>query len=100
MTSAQTKKTSGTVLDDGTIIEMVHDRARSRTAFVCYANDSWSEEEKIERSGLPDLVPFSAQDALVEHGVVRFPSKPVPYVSDAALLLEIRSFIHRYVDLS
>lgn len=100
MTKDQTTKTTGAVLDDGTLVEMLHDRVDHRTALIRYADGTWAEEERIKRANLPDLSPYSPRNALIENNIVRFPSKPEPYESEAALVEEVRSYIHRYVDLS
>jgi hypothetical protein len=36
----------------------------------------------------------------LKHGVVLFPSRPEEFGTDADLVGEIRSFLHRYVDLN
>jgi hypothetical protein len=100
MTSPHTAKTTGAVLDDGTLIDMLHDRAGKKTSLVSYRDGVATEHGSVKRSGLPDLAPYSAMNPLIENNVVRFPSRPEPYASDAALVHDVRSFIHRYVDLS
>jgi hypothetical protein len=46
------------------------------------------------------LVPFSPHNNLIKNEVVLLPTEPQIYGSEEQLLSEIRSFIHRYVDLS
>ncbi len=46
------------------------------------------------------MLPTQPTNALVEHEVVRFPSKLEEYENEASLVEEVRSYIHRYVDLS
>jgi len=46
------------------------------------------------------LVPYSAGNNLLAHGVVLLPAEPRDYESDEQLLAEVRAFIHRYCDLS
>lgn len=100
MTPQHVIKTTGTVLADGTIVEMLHDRKGQKTRLARSVGDQWTEEERIVRPGQPDLVPYAPRNALIENGVVQFPSRPEMYESEAALVAEIRGFIHRYVDLS
>lgn len=45
-------------------------------------------------------MPYHADNNLIRHNVVLFPSEPDEYGSTEELLSEIRSYIHRYVDLS
>lgn len=100
MTKDHATKTTGAVLDDGTLVEMLHDRANHRTGLIRYADGSWTEEDRIKRPGRVDLAPYSASNPLIENSIVRFPSRPEAFESEAALVQEVRSFIHRYVDLS
>lgn len=46
------------------------------------------------------LIPYSPGNNLIKHDVVLFPSEPQEYESEEALLSEVQSFIHRYVDVS
>ena len=46
------------------------------------------------------LVPFSPENNLIKNEVVLLPSEPQIYGSEEKLLADIRSYIHRYVDLS
>ncbi len=100
MTSQPSIKTTGAVLADGSIVEMLYDGEHMRTGFVRFADGRCSEEERIARPGQLDLLPYSPRNILIESGVVRFSSRAEPYGDVAALVQEIRSFIHRYVDLS
>jgi len=92
--------TVSTITTDGTLLEMVNDAARGITAFARWKSDTW---ELVPDHELPDgrrLVPLSARNNLVEHGVVKFASKPEEYGSERELAGSVRSFIHRYVNLS
>jgi hypothetical protein len=100
MASQHSEKTTGTVLEDGTLVEMLHDAAQKRTALVRYRDGTWSEETVIKRSNAPDLEPYSALNPLLVQNIVRFPSKVEEYESEASLVVEITDFIHRYVDVS
>lgn len=93
-------KTTGAVLADGTLVEMVYDPTKHQTQLVRFTDGTWSVEDKIERAGQSDLVPYGSRNALIENRIVQFPSQPEPYDNDASLIEEIRSFIHRFVDLS
>ncbi len=46
------------------------------------------------------LVPMAASNNLIKHGAVLLPEKPVDYESEKDLLESIKSYLHRYVDLS
>lgn len=86
--------------EDGTRIEMLFDRVADATSFIVWKNDNCNVTPDFKRSTGETLVPYAASNNLIKHGVVLLPSGPVEYSSDADLLDEIRSFIHRYVDVS
>ncbi|MCU0694327.1 MAG: toprim domain-containing protein, partial [Polyangiaceae bacterium] len=44
-------------------------------------------------------VPYPAKIALIKRKVILFPSEPVDYGSQKALLNDVRSFIHRWLDV-
>lgn len=98
--SARNIPTASAVLADGSLLEMIHDREAGTTAFALSNAGSWTI---VPSHQLPDgriLVPFSPLNNLLTHDVVLFPGEPAEYGSKAELLSAIRSFIHRYVDLS
>jgi hypothetical protein len=104
-TAAQaTKKdrvpTVSAVAPDGAVIEMVLDPTRATTAFARFKDDAW---DLVPDHQLPDgrrLTPLSPRNNLVEHGVVRFAAGPEEYGSERELVASVRSFIHRYVNVS
>src|SRR5205085_1032150 len=53
-----------------------------------------------EVSGVERLVPYSPTNNLVKHGVVLFASEPDEYGDEAALMLRVREFLRRHVDIS
>jgi hypothetical protein len=85
-------------LPDGTLVEMVVKDGRS--AFVLAKDGrSWFADSVAPEPGTC-LVPYSPRNNLLAHNVVLLPSGPEEYESEEALLAEIQSFIHRYVDVS
>jgi hypothetical protein len=92
--------TASAVLADGTIVEMVYEPEARRSAFVCFHDDTWRVEERIHTERSQVLVPYSPENNLIKHEVVIFPSEVQEYDSEAQLVGEIQSFIHRYVDIS
>lgn len=87
------------VLQDGSIVEMVYRPDERRTVLCVAANDTWRYERSLTVDG-EKVVPYSPQNNLLTSGVVLFPSEPKEYEAEETLLLEIQSFIHRYVDVS
>lgn len=93
--------TCSSVLDDGTIVEIVFRRETRATGFVTYKAGDIDEVSVVELpNGAGRLVPFSPKNNLLAHEVVLLPSAPRPYGSEETLLDEVRGFIHRYADVS
>ena len=98
-TPPKRRPTASAVLDDGTIVEMLHRPAEHKTLF-CVAKDGQMQEIASVKVPGALLVPYSPDNNLLVHGVVLFPTEPAAYDSDQALVAEIRAFIHAYVDVS
>lgn len=88
------------VLNSGSIIELLFDLSGSATRFACFLDGVWNIEPEVNLPVGERLIPYSPQNNLLAHKVVLLPSEPEEYGSEADLLSDIRSFIHRYVDLS
>ena len=58
----------------------------------------WTLQDAIDLGPDARLVPFSANNNLIKNEVVLLPREPRIYGSEAQLVADIRSFIHRYVD--
>ena len=71
-----------------------------RTLFAIYTAGRWTLQDAIDLGPDAKLVPFSANNNLIKNEVVLLPSEPRIYGSEVQLVADIRSFIHRYVDLS
>lgn len=89
----QARVTVSARLSDGTLVEMLHAPDARTTALAC------GLAGRVLTEAPTDLVPYSPENNLLVHGVVLFPSAVAEYTSDADLLADVRSFIHRYVDL-
>ncbi|MBU6142122.1 hypothetical protein KGO95_03335 [Patescibacteria group bacterium] len=87
-------------LPDGRIVELVYDPELVRTRFAVYDGATWTLASDILLSSAERLVPYSPRNNLLINNVVLLPSMPEEYGSTTQLLDEIRSFIHRYVDVS
>jgi hypothetical protein len=92
--------TASAVLDSGELLEMVYDPATHSTQFVVGNAAAWDYAPAHEVSSAERLVPFSAANNLVKHGVVLFPSEPEEYGDEAALALRIREFVRRHVEVA
>lgn len=92
--------TVSAVLENGAIVEMVHRPRESRTAFVIWENGASRYADRLELGPRRLAVPYSPYNNLLRNEVVLLPSEPEEYGSEAGLLAEIKTFIHRYVDVS
>lgn len=88
------------VFAEGVLVEMVYTRADNSTGFAVWENSSWRITVRIKDAAGRDLVPYRAENNLLEHGVVLFPSEPVEYGSQDELVDEVRAYIRRYVDVT
>src|SRR5207249_3768359 len=86
-------------LADGSLAETVYRPDERRTVFCVWRDDKPVFEDRITE-GNQVLVPYSSRNNLIRNDVIRLPSRPEAYESEAALVYEIRSFIHRFVDVS
>ena len=79
---------------------MVYDPVERKTRFVVGSGEAWRYEDSCLASPTERLVPYSASNNLVKHGVVLFASLPADYGDEATLVSKITDFVHRYVDVS
>lgn len=84
---------------DGTLAEVVYRPAENRTLFCVHRNAELRYVPELHDRG-ERLVPYKPSNALLRTGVVLFPSAASEYGTEAELVAEIQSYIHRYVDLS
>lgn len=85
------------ILEDGTIVELV--RENGGTSLCLYKDGDISSAHSVEDRG-EKLVPMPASNNLIKHGAVLLPEKPVDFGGEEKLLHDLRTYIHRYVDLS
>lgn len=86
-------------LADGSLVEMVYQPAEHRTLFCVWDHDAWRFETRLLVNG-ERLTPYSPNNNLLRNEVVLFASAPAEFDSEENLIQEIRTFIHRYVDVS
>ncbi len=89
------------VCADGTLVELVYDRpARATALAVSRFGGLWNIEREVRIETGEVLVPYAATNNLIVNECVLLPSRPVEYGLKHELLSDIRTFLHRYVDLS
>jgi hypothetical protein len=81
----------------GTLVEMVYRLKPAETTFAICENGAVRYAPLLPIGNNEGLIPYSANNTLVKNRIVLFPSAVAEYESDAALINEIRAFIHRYV---
>ena len=88
------------VLSDGRMVELVYDSVEHSTRFAVWDGHDWQFASSVRGHGDEELVPYSGKNSLIKNGIVLFPSEPVEFASTQALMQELQSYIHRYVDVS
>lgn len=87
--------------DDGTLVELLYDSAARTTALaVCLPDGASSVQATLALATGERLVPYSARNGLIASRCVLLPSDIGDFGDKGDLIEAVRSFIHRYVDLS
>ena len=99
--SAGPTPTLSRVLPDGTLVEALYDAKECATALAVSTPDGEvSVVPHVDLSPHERLVPYSARNNLIATGCVLLPSAVTDFGTKADLVQEVRTFIHRYVDLT
>src|SRR5262245_52812983 len=99
-TNEHSVSTASELLEDGGIVELLFQPEQRRTLLALFNAGRWTLRDHIDVPQRGRLVPFTPNNNLIKNEVVLLPSEPQAYGSEEALIREIRSFIHRYADLS
>jgi hypothetical protein len=91
--------TTSAILPDGSLAEMLYRPEENRTLF-CFSKDGDFQYETNLLVNGKRLAPYSPRNNLLTNEVVLFPSEPAEYGTEQELVGAIRTFIHRYVDVS
>lgn len=67
--------------------------------FAVKRPDGTIEQKPLVDAGGTSYVPYPAKIALIKRKVILFPSEPVDYGSQKALLHDVRAFIHKWLDV-
>jgi hypothetical protein len=87
-------------LPDGTLVELLYRPEERRTLFALCSAGRWTLQSHIDLYDNARLVPFSPHNNLIKNEVVLLPSEPLIYGGEEKLIGDIRTYVHRYVDLS
>jgi len=86
-------------LANGHMLELIYSPKREVTALGYWNDKTFKVMSAYEASKDISYIPVAGSNNLIKHGVIKFPSFAEDYGSINKLIGEIRSFIHRYVDL-
>ena len=95
----RTVPTVSAAVDNVTPIELVYSPQKRQTRLAHLRDGRIELAESVALSAKRRLIPYSPENNLIKHGVVLFAEKPEEYGLDEALVRDLQSFIHRYVDL-
>lgn len=98
-TKTERTPTTSRRMADGSLVELLYDPVRHATALALWRDGHWTAEEQVPSVG-ECLVPFSPENNIIKNRVVLLPSQPMEYGSKSELIAAIRSFLHRYLDVS
>ena len=98
--SRQPVPIAGARLDDDSLLEMVVHPQTNETAFLHFADTRMTLLKNFTVPGVGAVVPFSPTNNLLAHNVILFSSTATEYGTEHSLLDDVRSFVHRYADLS
>lgn len=89
------------IITQDSLYEMVYDNILSKTSYFRVDRSGafvgFIEEAEIEGKKYKPLPP---DHPLIDKRIVYFPSQATPYESEEEILSEIRTFIHKYLDIS
>ena len=94
-----TVHSTGEMLPDGSIIELIYDSEKDSTAFVV-AKDGNITACTQYKYGNNVYRPYSAKNSLIKNNVVLLPSDATEYDSLHELANKIQTHIHTYLDVS
>lgn len=85
--------------NNGRFLESIHAPQSEKTAFAHWDGKSFKIVSEYQNRPGHFLVPVSAKNNLIRHGVIKLPSYADEYDNVSSLIDEIKTYIHRYVDL-
>lgn len=88
------------VTPDGVLFEMLYDTRLQETKLVRWKDGNMETGKSFKLEDGNKLEPYSPYNPLLFKKLILFPDGPSDYGSKQELLGLIRSFIHRYVDLT
>lgn len=100
MENKQNKKyITSYVLSDGQLVELIYRPELDDVRLITFKDGQKQLWEEIDL-GDKLLLPYPAENELIQKKVVRLPSGIEHYESEVDLVTEIQEFIHKYLDIS
>lgn len=88
------------VLPDRTLIEMVYDPDKRKTGLVKWQDGEIETAPFFKLAKDWEVLPYRPENPLLHQRIILFSMGVQEYQDDETLIRQIRSFIHRYVDVS
>jgi len=88
------------VLNDGSIIETLTSPRERSVFLIRFRGTEFETAQVLDVPELGSIRPYPADNSLLAHGVVQFPSASEDFESETKLATDVQRFIHRYADLS
>jgi len=85
---------------DKILFELLYDHDKHQTRLACWNRDKWEIKSSFLLESGQRIVPYAPENPLLNQKIILFPDDPWEYGEEERLIGEIRSFIHRYVDVS
>jgi len=89
------------IITKDAIYEMVYCPIKNKSSYFKYSRSGELEHglEEVEIEGIR-YKPIQPTNALLEKGVILFSSNATEYLNEEEILAEIKSYIHKYLDIS
>lgn len=96
----QKKIRKASMVLENQIVETVYDSKKEITRFAVYENKKVRFADNIKNDIGEEFYPLDAKSDIVNKNIVRLPSEPTEYNTEEELILEMQTFIHKYLDVS
>lgn len=82
------------------LYEQLYDSNEGVTQLAYWKNNCLQVQPSFQIGGKEKIIPYGPGNPLLKHNIILFPNDIEEYNSTEELISEIRSFIHRYVDVT
>ena len=93
------KNRKASLVSSNKIAETIYNKKKQQTQFTIYENGGIQFFDNVNQGG-KEIFPLDAKSDVVSKGIVLLPSEPLEYGTEKELILEIKNFIHHYLDIS